>query len=284
MPTARGSKSPAPKTAPAAKAAKPAAVKPDSKAKSPAPAKARMSLAQAMAALEKAGSEQTRKTYRRHGARDPMFGVSFATLKVLVKQIGVDHELALALWDTGNHDARTLAVKIADPAKVRPAELDRWARVQRSWMCGGYVAMLAAESAHGPAKAREWLASKDDELRLAGWMLAGQLANADAGKDDKWYLELVARIEKTIHAAPNAERYAMNGALISMGGRSAALRKAATAAAKKIGVVEVDHGDTSCKTPDAGPYIEKMWEFSAAKKFDSPAAQERAREPMRTRC
>ena len=29
-----------------------------------------------------------------------MFGVSFATLKTLVKSIGVDHELALALWDT----------------------------------------------------------------------------------------------------------------------------------------------------------------------------------------
>jgi 3-methyladenine DNA glycosylase AlkD len=243
-----------------------------------------MTLAQAMAALEKAGSEQTRKTYRRHGASEPMFGVSFATLKLLVKQIGVDHELALALWDTGNHDARTLAVKIADPAAVRSADLDHWARVQRSWMCGGYVAMLAAESAQGPAKAREWLASKDEALRLAGWMLAGQLANVDANMDDKWFLELVARIEKSIHAAPNFERYAMNGALIAIGGRSSALRKAATAAAKKIGVVDVDHGDTECKTPDAGSYIEKMWAYSTAKQFDSPAAQERARESMRTRC
>ena len=46
----------------------------------------------------------------------------------------------------------------------------------------------------------------------------------------------------------------------------------------------VDHGDTECKTPDAAAYIEKMWAHSKAKKFDSPAAQERAREPMRTRC
>jgi len=28
--------------------------------------------------------------------------------------------------------------------------------------------------------------------------------------------------------------------------------------AKAIGTVEVDHGDTSCKTPDATAYIEKM--------------------------
>ncbi len=28
-------------------------------------------------------------------------------------------------------------------------------------------------------------------------------------------------------------------------------------AAKRIGKVEVDHGETNCKTPDAAPYIEK---------------------------
>jgi hypothetical protein len=74
----------------------------------------------------------------------------------------------------------------------------------------------------------------------------------------------------------------MNAAVIAIGGRSAALRKLATAAAKRIGPVEVDHGDTACTTPDAVTYIGKLWE--RAKKFDSPAAAERARESMRTRC
>ena len=73
-------------------------------------------------------------------------------------------------------------------------------------------------------------------------------------------------------------------ALITIGGRNAALRKVATAAAKRIGKVDVDYGDTACKTPDAGPYIAKMWAHATAKKFASPAAQERARESLRTRC
>src|SRR2546428_8520104 len=133
-------------------------------AKSPAkeptksrPAPVRMTLAEAMKALEKAGSAQTRKTYARHGAAEPMFGVSFATLKTLVKRVGVDHELALALWDTGNFDARNLAVKIADPARMTAADLDRWAREPMPRMCGGYVAMLAAEGPHAAAKAAQWL-------------------------------------------------------------------------------------------------------------------------------
>jgi hypothetical protein len=35
------------------------------------------------------------------------------------------------------------------------------------------------------------------------------------------------------------------------------LEKMGTAAASRIGKVEVDHGETGCKTPDAIPYIKK---------------------------
>ena len=49
----------------------------------------------------------------------------------------------------------------------------------------------------------------------------------------------------------------MNGELISIGAFKPALRKRAIEAAKRIGKVEVDHGETSCKTPDEAPYIEK---------------------------
>lgn len=273
MPATRSTKSPAPKSA----------AKTGAKRVARPPA-ARMSLPETMRALEKAGTEQTRKTWKRHGAVEPMFGVSFAVLKSLVKRIGVDHELALALWSTENHDARTLALKIADPARIAPSVLDRWARERRVRACGGYVAMLAAESPHGPAKVREWFASSDPTLRVHAWTLTGFLANLDETMPDAWFEERVARIEKSIHSAPNDERGAMNRALMSIGGRNAALRKLATAAAKRIGTVEVDHGDTACKTPDAESCIAKMWAHAKAKEFASPAAQERAREPMRTRC
>lgn len=245
---------------------------------------ARMSLAETMRALEKAGNAQARKTYARHGAEEPMFGVRIGSLKTLVDKIGVDHELALALWETGNHDARILAMKIADPAKLTPADLDRWAAGQRMRMCNGYMTALAAEGPHGPTKAKEWLADSDAAMRALGWGLAGHLAQLNEGIRDDWFVKRLAFIEKKIHSAANWERDAMNMAVISIGGRNDVLCKAALAAAKRIGKVEVDHGDTSCKTPDAGPYIEKMWERSAAKKFASPAAQERARESMRTRC
>jgi 3-methyladenine DNA glycosylase AlkD len=261
------------KTATARKAAKPAEASP-----------ARMTLAHAMAALEKEGTAQARKTYTRHGAGQPMFGVSFAALKTLRKRIGVDQELALALWDTGNFDARNLAVKIADPAKMSAADLDRWAKAPCARMCAGYVAHLAAEGPHARTRSEKWLAAPDEARRCVGWQLVGAMAMLDEDLPDAWFAARLAQIEKSIRSSPNARREAMLSALIAIGCRSAGLRKAATAAAKRIGKVEIDHGDTACKTAEPVPTLEKTWAYAASKGFDSPAAQERTRESMRTRC
>ncbi len=272
---------------PAAKAASKVPAKKTTKSPRPAAAPKRagetMSLADVMRALEQAGSAQTRKTYTRHGATGPMFGVSFATLSTLQKRIRVDHPLALQLWDTGNVDARNLAMKIADPAVITSADLDRWARENPMGMCGLYIASLAQESAHGAAKAKQWPASPNPKLQATGWTLIAVLASRDEHSPDETYGKHLTTIERSIHAAQNEVKYAMNNALIAIGGRSAGLRKAAIAAANRIGRVDVDHGDTSCKTPDAVEYIGKMWERSGTK-FPSPAAAERARDSMRTRC
>ena len=58
----------------------------------------------------------------------------------------------------------------------------------------------------------------------------------------------------------------MNAALIGIGIRNSKLQKKAEAAAKRIGKIEVDHGQTSCKTPDAIPYIRKTVERKTKKK------------------
>ena len=49
----------------------------------------------------------------------------------------------------------------------------------------------------------------------------------------------------------------MNAALIAIGIRGGNLTTKAKAAARKIGPVVVDHGETNCKTPDAIDYIER---------------------------
>jgi hypothetical protein len=50
----------------------------------------------------------------------------------------------------------------------------------------------------------------------------------------------------------------MNQFVISLGCYVAPLKEKALKAAKKFGKLEVDHGDTSCKTPLAEEYIKKV--------------------------
>jgi 3-methyladenine DNA glycosylase AlkD len=85
-----------------------------------------MTIQQAVAELKKLGTDQNRAVYQRHGVGDKLYGVSFANLKNLKKEIKTDHELARRLWATGNHDARILATMIADPEETTPHLLDSW--------------------------------------------------------------------------------------------------------------------------------------------------------------
>ena len=61
-----------------------------------------MSAKQVLAELKKLGTAQNIKIYTRHGAKGPMFGVSFAHLNKFVRKHRNDHDLALALWKTKN--------------------------------------------------------------------------------------------------------------------------------------------------------------------------------------
>jgi hypothetical protein len=74
---------------------------------------------------------------------------------------------------------------------------------------------------------------------------------------DEYFEKCLITIEKIIHQSKNFTKQAMNGAVIAIGLRNSKLEKLAIAAAKRIGKVEVDHGETSCKTPDAVAYIQK---------------------------
>jgi 3-methyladenine DNA glycosylase AlkD len=63
----------------------------------------------------------------------PALGVRMAAMKKVGKAIGTDHDLALALWDTGIYEARTVAGFVADPALLTAERMDAWARDFDSW-------------------------------------------------------------------------------------------------------------------------------------------------------
>jgi 3-methyladenine DNA glycosylase AlkD len=211
--------------------------------------------------LRDAGTAQNVKIYRRHGVTGDLFGVSYARLNALKKRIKTDHDLATALWASGNHDARILATMIADPTRATPAGLDAWlAGADNSTVVAALTRNVAGRLKPPPWELVErWTASNEEWTGAAGWDLLTVLAMTDTAHDDAYYEARLAEIERRIGGSANRVRYEMNNAVIAIGGRNPALAAAATAAAGRIGRVEVDHGETGCKTPEAAAYIERIW-------------------------
>ena len=219
-------------------------------------------VSQVMAALKKKGNPARIRIYANHGGpTDKMFGVSVADMKVVAKQIKGDQELANELYETGNGDAMYLAGMVADGSLMTKRLLDRWAKKANWVMISEYtVPWVATESKHARTLALEWMKSRKESVASSGWNTYS--GHVTVTPDDQ--LDLVEikaplkRIESEIDTAPNRVKYTMNGFVIAVGSYVAPLAKQAKALAKKLGKVEVEQGNTSCKVPLATETIAKV--------------------------
>jgi 3-methyladenine DNA glycosylase AlkD len=224
---------------------------------------ATMTKDQVMKELQKLADPQTKKTWTRHGAKEPFFGVKIGEMKTLQKKVKKDHKLAKELYDTGNSDAMYLAGLIADEKAVTKEELQHWVETAPWHMVSEYtVPWLAAESRFGMELALRWIDSPKELIASAGWNTLASLCTIkpDNELDVKLLGKLLKRVEKEIKKAPNRVKYTMNCFVIAAGQGVEALTDSALATADKAGKVEVDMGDTACKVTDAGAYLRNMIE------------------------
>ncbi|WP_425618865.1 DNA alkylation repair protein [Anatilimnocola sp. NA78] len=219
------------------------------------------SAAAIVAELRALGSETTKRTLMKHGAREPFFGTKIQDMKPIQKRIKKNYQLALDLYATGISDAMYLAGLIADEQQMTATDLENWLQGAYWYMLSEYtVPWVASEGPHGWKLALKWIESQDEKTAAAGWTTLSNLiaVKPDEELDFAALQKLLERVRKTIHQQPNRVRGSMNGFVIASGGYSQPLTNQAQAAAKAIGVVEVDMGDTSCQVPFAPDYIAKM--------------------------
>jgi hypothetical protein len=128
-------------------------------------------------------------------------------------------------------------------------------------MVGEYtVPWVASESRFGAELAREWIDAKTEDIATTGWGTWSSLVaiKPDDELDLDDLVDLLERVQREIHKAPNRVRYVMNGFVIAVGCFVPALAAKAKAVARAVGTVEVDMGGTACKVPDAVAYIDKV--------------------------
>ncbi|BAH40726.1 MAG TPA: DNA alkylation repair protein [Gemmatimonas aurantiaca] len=208
--------------------------------------------------LAQLGKPQTAVIYRRHGSGERVFGVLTSEIAKLQKRIKRNHPLAMALWETGNAEARILALLVANPEQVTRSDADRWIQDGPVHFVGCYLSALLARSPIADETMRDWMLSSDERHGEMGYgILADRLKHDPDAISDAYAEQILTTIEERIHGSANWARYAMNNALISIGIYKPLLREQALAAAQRIGTVEIDHGETDCKTPSAASSIRK---------------------------
>lgn len=214
-----------------------------------------------LAELKPLAKDSYKKTLLRHGIQEPVLGVSIENLKKIQKRVKKDYQLALDLFDTGVYDAMYLAGLIADDEQMTKKDLQRWVeKASSEAICAYTVPGVAADGSHGWEMGLKWIEAKKPKVVSAGWCTLACVLSVtpDDELDLKTIKQLVKRVEKEIHAAPDRVRYNMNNFVICVGTYVAPLFDEALAAAERIGKVEVDMGDTECKVPFAPDYICKV--------------------------
>ncbi len=220
-----------------------------------------MTAKEILSELKTYADEQTKKTYIRHGIKEPFFGVKVQDLKKILKKTKKNHALSLALFATGNYDAMYLAGLMADEKQITKEQLELWVEQAYCTYLNEYtVPWIAAESQFGFELGLKWIQSDKETIACAGWGTLAYFAgvNEDENLDIKTYITLLDTVEKEIHNAQNRVRYTMNGFVISVGIYVKALTEKSIEVAKKIGKVNVEMDGTACKVPLAIDYINKV--------------------------
>ncbi|WP_102272052.1 DNA alkylation repair protein [Cytobacillus massiliigabonensis] len=222
-----------------------------------------MTYEEIMQKLEELGSEQIKQIYKNHGVKEPHFGVKIGDMKKLVKSVKKDHELALKLYNSGNHDAMYLAGLSVNPKIISKETLQDWVSNAYWYMAAEYtVAQVTAESPYALELAREWMKSGEEMIAVCGWSTYANYISItpDEKLDIAEISTMLDQVKNTIQKERNRVRYVMNGFVISVGTYVAELKEEAKQVAEYIGKVHVDVGNTACKVPLASDYIKKVEE------------------------
>ena len=190
----------------------------------------------ALRVLERHGRKRNVEGMARFGIRAKVvYGVSKPKLDEIVKRIGKNHALGLALWETGIHDARLLGMLISRPEEVTKEQMERWVRDFDNWdVCDGTCCHLFAGSKPAWKKAFEWGSRKKEFEKRAGFALAAYLAVHDKAAADAPFLKYLRVIEREAWDERNFVRKAVNWALRNIGKRNLRLNREAIRSAERI--------------------------------------------------
>lgn len=168
-------------------------------------------------------------------AANSIGGITTPQLRVLAKQIGKHHELALQLWNTGIHEARHIAIFVADPKRFSENQMEQWLKDFNSWdIVDNCCGTIFDKTPFAYEKAIQWTKRKKEFEKRAGFAMMAVLAVHDKKAGDEKFEQFFPYLIAESDDERNFVKKAINWALRQIGKRNLSLCRQAMAAAKKI--------------------------------------------------
>jgi 3-methyladenine DNA glycosylase AlkD len=230
--------------------------------------------------LERHGTPAAREGMKRYAIDAPQaFGVAVGDIEKLGKQLGRDHALAEALWQTGWYEARMLAAFVDEPARVAAEQMDRWAGDFDNWaICDTLCFKLFDRTPHAWGRVKAWRASPEEFVKRAAFALLASLALHDKHEGDEPFLRSLAWIEEAAGDERNFVKKGVSWALRTVGRRNAALHLPTLELADRLARSPI--ACTRWIGKDAlrdlnGPAVQKRLAAQAARAASPPPARPR---------
>ena len=188
-----------------------------------------------METLISLGSESRRKTNIKNGAGENQFGVLMGPMRKLAAEIGIDHDLAMKLWETGNTDAMMLSCMVMAAAQLSPDQAEAMIMPLTYTMLIDELSFTALPLAPWAVdKMQVWMNSSHPILGRVGWNL---LINQMMQKKKLPFTidNLLAWIEKETKDAPEPKQWVMNRCLCEIGIRMREYTDRCVAIGEKLG-------------------------------------------------
>lgn len=195
-----------------------------------------MNVDSVIASLKRLGTKKNRDGMARYAIpSDNAFGVSVGSIRQLGKQIGHDHALAQALWDTGWYEARMLAAFVDDPAQVTPAQMDRWCKDFDNWAITDTICFhLFDKTPHAYRKVEQWASRRKEFEKRAAFALLASLGVHDKKAHDEQFARCLPLIERAATDERNFVKKGVSWALRVIGRRSTDLHKASVELSERL--------------------------------------------------
>ncbi len=190
-----------------------------------------------MAWLQRNASTRIRESMGpRYGIHtEKAYGIRMAAMQGLAKQLGRNHQLAAALWQTGWYEARIIACYVEQPELLTVGGMDQWCRDFDNWaICDTVCFKLFDQSPHAYGRAAAWAKRRAEFERRAGFVLMACLAAHDKRAGDEPFLAFLPQIERGAADDRNFVKKGVSWALRVIGRRGKVLNAEVVACAERL--------------------------------------------------